>query len=92
MSKNVKDEHAGSFSCMKNTNVKENGEVKMENVGVWHSFLAIFLAKEVRTHFSKTRSSAQFEFVPILFPLHAISDSTTSWQNLMIGEKDKMGS
>ena len=48
MRKNVKDEHTGSFSCMKETNVKENGEVKMENMGVWKNgliFLGIFLAK-----------------------------------------------
>ena len=41
MTPNVKDEHTGSFSCMKEAHVKENGEEKMENMGVWpngHAF------------------------------------------------------
>ena len=49
ISKNVKDEHTGSFNYMKKTNVKENGEVKMENVGVWQNgmhFWAFFLPRK----------------------------------------------
>ena len=78
----------------KSPNVKENGEENEKRgcMAEWPTFLGTFLAKEVRTHFSKNGSSAQFEHVPILFPLHAITISTTFWQNLMIREKDKMGS
>ena len=45
-------------------NVKENGEENEKRGCIieWHTFLGIFLAKEVRTRFSKKWVSAQFEF------------------------------
>ena len=46
----------------------------------WPTFLGIFLAKEVRTRFSKMGLCPIRISLPILFPFHAITNSTTFWQ------------
>ena len=49
MSKNVKDEHTGSFSSIKERNMEDNGEVNKENMGVWQNgicFGAFFLPRK----------------------------------------------
>ena len=55
-SQNVGSKHTGKTpAAPKSPNVKENGEEngKRECMAEWPTFLGIFLAKEVRTHFSK---------------------------------------
>ena len=94
MGKNVQDEHTVSFSCMKETNVKENGEVKMENMGVWQNgirFWAFFLPRKLEHVFPKMGPLPNSNLVPMLFPLHALTNSTTFWQNLMTGGKRQNG-
>jgi len=66
----------------KRPNVKKNG---LENgkrgcMAEWPAFLDIFLAKEVRTRFSKMGLCPIRIWLPILFPFHAITNSTTFWQ------------
>ena len=66
----------------KSPNVKENGEEngKRGCMAEWPTFLGIFLAKEVRTRFSKMGLCPIRIWLPILFPFHAITNSTTFWQ------------
>ena len=56
---------------------------KMKNVDVWQNglrFWAFSLPRKLEHVFQKW-VSAQFEFwLPILFPFHAITNSTTFWQ------------
>ena len=66
----------------KTPNVKENGQENEKRgcMAEWHTFLDIFLAKEVRTRFSKMGLCPIRNWLPILFPFHAITNSTTFWQ------------
>ena len=65
----------------KNPNMKENGE-ENENVDVWQNGLRFweFSLPRKSEHVFQKWVSAQFEFLPILFPFHAITNSTTFWQ------------
>ena len=67
MTPNVKDEHTGKTpTAPKSPNVKENGEENGKHgcMAEWHKFLGIFLAKEVRTRFSKMGSLPNSNFCP----------------------------
>ena len=66
----------------KGSNVKENGEEngKRGCIAEWHTFLGIFLAKEVRTRFSKMGLCPIRILVAHTLPIHAITNSTTFWQ------------
>ena len=64
-------------------NVKENGEEKMENVDAWQNdirFWALSLPRKSEHVFPKMGLCPIRIWFPILFPFHAITNSTTFWQ------------
>ena len=71
MTPHVKDEHIGSFSYMKEAHMKENGEERMEDVGVWpngHAFW-VFSCPKSQKHFSPKMGFPQIQ---IYFPYSSI--------------------
>ena len=57
--------HRKNFSCSQNVRKLK----KRECIAEWHTFLGIFLAKEVRTHFSKNGSLPNSNLVAHTLPL-----------------------
>ena len=70
--KNVEMKDTGkTLAAPKSPNVKENGEENEKRgcIAEWHTFLDTFLAKEVRTHFSKNGSLPNSNFFSHTLPI-----------------------